>query len=116
MFPTSAFNQAPLAYAFPVQQQPGSLYQSQYGGVAGFNPQIAPGFQQPPPPPRGQSAPNAGRQYPPPTDPYAPVGAPSSSSRRQQNGQYPPPASSQHYEHRSTHGSKSMRVLLSQEV
>ncbi len=105
MFPTSAFAQAPIGYSFPGQQPPTSLYQSQYGGMTGFNPQIAPSFQQAP---RGQSVPAPGRPYPPPTGPYAPPPPPSSSSRRYQNGQYPPPpASSQHYEYRSSQGSKS---------
>ncbi len=109
MFPTSAFNQAPIGYAFPGQQPPVSLYQSQFGGIAGFNPQIAPPFQQVPPS-RGQSLSAPGRQYPLPTGPYAPpptLPPPSSSSRRQQNGQYPPPVPSQPYEYRNTHGSKS---------
>ncbi len=106
MFPTSAFNQVPIGYPYPGQQAPPSLYQSQFGGVAGFNPQIAPQFQQVPPP-RGQSLPTSGRQYPPPTGPYAQPPPPSSSSRRHQHGQYPPPAPSQHYEYRSGHGSKS---------
>src|SRR6202789_3900575 len=100
MFPTSAFNQIPMGYPFPGQQPPGSLYQSQYGGIAGFNPQIAPPFQQAPPP-RGQSVPAPGRQYPPLTGPYAQPPPP--SSRRHQHGQYPPGVSSQHYEYRSSH-------------
>ncbi len=108
MFPTSAFNQPPIGYPFPGQQQPPSLYQSQYGGVPGFNPQIVPPFQQAPTP-RGQSAPASGRQYPATTGPYAQP--PSSSSRHQQYGQYPPPSSSQHYEYRSSHGSKSKYFL-----
>jgi hypothetical protein len=108
MFPTSAFGQVPIGYPFPGQQPQGSLYQSQYGGVAGFNPQVAPPFQQAPAP-RGQSLPASGRQYPPPNTTYAPP--PPSSSRRQQNVQYPPPASSQRYEYRSSHGSKSKRIF-----
>lgn len=104
MFPTSAFGQVPLGYPYPGQQQPGSVYQSQYGNLTGFNPQVPPAFQQAPQP-RGQSAPNVGRQYPPTTGPYVPP-APT-SSRRGQQGQYPPPAPSQHYEYRSTHTSKS---------
>lgn len=107
MFPTGAFNQLPLGYPFPGQQTP-SLYQSQFGGVAGFNPQIVPPFQQIPTP-RGQSLPAAGRQYSTPAGPYAPPLQPTSSSRRQQQptNQYPPPAPSQHYEYRSAHGSRS---------
>jgi hypothetical protein len=114
MFPTSAFNQAPIGYAYPGQQPPTSLYQSQYGGVAGFNHQVAPSYQQAQPP-RGQSLPASGRQYPPPPGPYPqqqqqPV---PSSFRRQQRGQYPAPTTtSQHYEHRSHHGSKSKYHLL----
>jgi len=104
MYPTSAFNQGPIGYGFPGQQPPpGSLYQSQYAGVAGFNPQVAPPYQ-PAPQPRGQSLPASGRQHAPASNSYAPP--PSSSSRRQQPGQYPPPAPSQHYEYRSSHGSK----------
>ncbi len=111
MFPTSAFTQPPIGYPFPGQQQPpAGLYQSQYGGVAGFNPQIVPSFQQAPAP-RGQSVPANGRQYPTPPGPYAAQQPapppPTSSSRRQQHGQYPPPSSSQNYEYRSSHGSKS---------
>ncbi len=105
MFPTSAFSQPPIGYPFPGQQPPPpGIYQSQYGGVAGFNPQLVPPFQQAPTL-RGQSVPANGRQYPPSTGPYAQP--PSSSSRRQQHGQYPPPSTSQHYEYRSGHGSKS---------
>lgn len=112
MFPTSAFGQVPLAYPYPgqqqqQQQQPGAIYQSQYGNLTGYNPQIPPAFQQAPQP-RGQSAPNVGRQYPATnTGPY--VSQPPTSSRRGQQGQYPPPAPSQHYEHRSAHTSKSKR-------
>lgn len=103
MYPTSAFNQPPMGFPFAGQQPPGPIYQSQYGGVAGFNPQVPPSYQ-PPPQARGQSLPASGRHPPPSAGSYAP---PSSSARRQQHGQYPPPAPSQHYEYRSTHGSKS---------
>jgi hypothetical protein len=109
MFPTSAFNQASLGYPYPGQQPPASLYQSQYGAVAGFNHQAQTPFQQAPPP-RGQSLPASGRQYAAPTGPYAQP--PPSSFRRQHRGQYPPQPPSQHYEHRSHHGSKSKCLVL----
>ncbi len=111
MFPTSAFNQAPLGYPYPGQQPPASFYQSQFGGVAGFNPQVVPPFQQVPPA-GGQSLPANGKQYPPLTGPYAPPPATSSSSRRHHHGQHPPPAPSQHYEYRSSHGSKSKSSFI----
>ena len=107
MFPTSAFNQPPIGYPFPGQPPHASLYQSQYGGVAGFNHQVAPSFQQNSTP-RGQSVPAPGRQYPPSNGPYAQP--PPASYRRQQRGQYPPPAPSHHYEHHSHHESKSNSV------
>ena len=113
MFPTGAFNQPSFGYPFPGQQPLTSMYQSQFGGITGFNPALTPTFPQVPAT-RGQSLPAAGRQYPPPTGPYGPPPtqtAPplaSTTSRRQQIGQYPPPpAPSQHYEYRSSHGSKS---------
>jgi hypothetical protein len=88
MFPTGAFNQIPMGFQYPGQQQPTpAIYQSQYGG---FNPQVAP--------PRGQSLPASSRQYPPPGGSYAPT-----TSRR--HGQHAP---SQHYEHRR-HGSKTSK-------
>jgi hypothetical protein len=111
MFPTGTYNQGPIGYQFPGQQPPASLYQSQFGAVGGFNQQV-PSFQQALSP-RGQSLPASGRQYPPPSGQCAP--APSSSSRRQQQGQCPlppPPASSQHYEYRSSHGSKSIIFFI----
>ncbi|CAF4740346.1 unnamed protein product [Rotaria sp. Silwood1] len=107
MFPTSAYNPASIGFPFPGQQLATSLYQSQFGGLAGFNPQVATHFQQAPPP-RGQSLPASGRQYPPPTGTYVPP-PPSSSSRRQKHSQFPPPAPSQYYERRSRHGSKSKK-------
>lgn len=107
MFPTSAFNQAPMAFPFPGQQPAPSIYQSQFGAMTGFNPSMLPQFPQFQPP-RGQSVPTPGRPYPTSAGPYAQPPPPSSSSsRRQQSNQYPPPASSQHYEYRSSHGSKS---------
>ncbi|CAM2706722.1 unnamed protein product [Rotaria socialis] len=115
MFPPGAFNQANIAFPFPGQQLPGSLYRSQYGGVTGFTPQMVPNFQQiqqdyqQAASIRGQSLPAAGRPYPPPTGPYTPGPPPSSSSRRHKHSQHPPPAPSQHYEQRSSHGSKSKK-------
>lgn len=114
MFPTGVFNQAPLAFPFPGNQTP-SLYQSQYGGVAGFNPQLVSPYPQIPAP-RGQSLPAPGRQFSTPTGPYIsqqppPPTQPSSSSRRQPNP-YPPPAPSQHYEYRHSHGSRSTFYLF----
>ena len=113
MFPTSAFNQTPMVFPFPGQQPLPSIYQSQFGGMTGFNPSLVPQFQQIPPPLRGQSVPTPGRQYPPSTGPYGPPPPPviSSSSRRQQMGQYPVAVSSQHYEQRNSHGSKSKGFL-----
>ncbi|CAF0960450.1 unnamed protein product [Rotaria sordida] len=108
MYPTSAFNQASIGFPFPGQQLSASLYQSQYGGLTGFNPQVAAHFQQAQPPPRGQSLPASGRQYPILNGTYIPPPS-SSSSRRQKYSYYPPPAPSHHYEQRSNHGSKSKK-------
>ena len=103
MFPTSAFHQASMSYPFPGQQIPTSTYQPSYGAgfggtaaAAGFNPQVAPYFQQGSQL-RGHSLGSSSRQYTPL----------SSSSRHHKHGQYPPPASSHRYEHRSSQGLKS---------
>lgn len=97
-----------MVFPFPAQQPLPSIYQSQFGGMAGFNPPLVPQFQQVPPPPRGQSVPTPGRQYPPSNGPYGPPPPViSSSSRRQQTGQYPVAVPSQNYEQGSGHRSKS---------
>ena len=99
MYPTAGFAAAPIGYAYPAQQAQTSLYQSQYAGVAGFAQQLPPNFQQGPPAPRGQSLPASGRQYTPPSGPYA-------WPRPQAHDQYPPPAPSQNYDYQSRHVSK----------
>ena len=115
MFPTAGFPQVPMTFGFSAQQAPNALYQSQFGGYGGFNPQMMAPYQAAPAvaaaPPRGQSMPATGRQYPqPPTGPFSP--GPSGWPRRQQNEQYPPPAPSQHYEHHVNHGSKSTSIFF----
>lgn len=109
MYPPNAFPQAGLGFPYPGQQVPAAFYQTQYGAMPGFNPQVLQNYQQVTAP-RGQSLPATGRQYPPVTTAYVPP--PSLSSRNQKQSQYVPPPPSKHHEQRSNHGSKSTLYSL----